>query len=50
MPKFDTSFNFGANVVNKPRESAKKPSAARKKRRRGTSSKGRKHFAAMHGS
>jgi hypothetical protein len=50
MPRFDTSFNFGANVA-KPK-APKAPKAGRKKRKGGgtTSAKSRKHFAAMHGS
>jgi hypothetical protein len=54
MPKFDTSFNFGANAPAAKGTSAKaggKSKGARKKRRSGTtSSKSRKHFGAMHGS
>jgi hypothetical protein len=44
-PKFDTSFNFGANI--KPRAAGK----PRKRRRGGTSSaKSRRFWAGMHGS
>ena len=48
MPRFDTSFDFGANI-SKP----KKPKAAKRKRARvgrSTSSKSRRYFAGMHGS
>jgi len=50
MPKFDTSFNFGANVAGGGGK-AKKPNATKVKRKRpkGTSSKSRRYFSAMHG-
>jgi hypothetical protein len=48
MPRFDTSFNFGANVAKKPKSS--KGSKPKKKRPKGGPSKSRKHFGAMYGS
>jgi hypothetical protein len=53
MPRYDTSFNFGANVSAKatPAKAGGKSKGARKKRRSGTTSaKSRKFFGAMHGS
>jgi hypothetical protein len=48
MPRFDTSFNFGANVKSK---TAAKPKGAAKKPRAGKPrSKSQKHFGAMYGS
>jgi hypothetical protein len=51
MPRFDTSFNFGANVA-KPKvakaKAAPKPRAA--KRPKGPKSKSRAFFSKMHGS
>jgi hypothetical protein len=50
MPKFDTSFNFGANVKA---GGSKKPKATKRKKARGgrsTSSKSRKYFAGLQGS
>jgi hypothetical protein len=46
MPRFDTSFNFGANV--KPKAKPARPKAA--KRPKPGKSKSRKFFASMHGS
>jgi hypothetical protein len=50
MPRFDTGFDFGANVKGK---GSKKPKTARRKKARvgrSTASKSRKYFAGMHGS
>ena len=41
MPKFDTSFNFGADVLSNPTAKAPK----RVKRPKGTSSKSRRYFS-----
>jgi hypothetical protein len=49
MPRFDTSFNFGANV----KAGGSKRKAGKRKKTRGgrsTASKSRKYFSAMHGS
>jgi hypothetical protein len=46
MPRFDTSFNFGANVA-KPKKTG---TGKKRKKPKGKSSKSRKHFAAMYGS
>jgi hypothetical protein len=47
--RFDTSFNFGANV--KPKATKGKAGKARKKKpKMGSRSKSRQHFATMHGS
>jgi hypothetical protein len=50
LPRFDTSFNFGANVKA---GGSKKPKAGKRKKTRGgrsTASKARRYFAGMHGS
>jgi hypothetical protein len=52
MPRFDTSFNFGANVA-KPKAGkgqAKKGGGKVKRPKMGGSSKSRRYFAGMHGS
>jgi hypothetical protein len=46
MPRFDTSFSFGA--LARPKKPAAKPKAA--KRPKGKKSKSRAFFGAMHGS
>jgi hypothetical protein len=48
MPRFNTSFNFGANAPAKPKSKAARPKAAR--RPKAGKSKSRKFHAAMHGS
>jgi hypothetical protein len=45
MPRFDTSFDFGAN---KPRKTAARPKAAKKSN--GGKPKGRAYFKSTHGS
>jgi hypothetical protein len=51
MPKFDTSFNFGANAAKGGGKGGKSKARTGKRRRSGTtSSKSRKFFGAMHGS
>jgi hypothetical protein len=50
LPRYDTSFPFGANVKA---GGSKKPKAPKRKKARGgrtTSSKSRKFWAGMHGS
>jgi hypothetical protein len=42
VPRFDTSFNFGAN---KPKKAPAKPKAPK-----GAKAKSRSYFGAMHGS
>ena len=46
MPRFDTSFSFGA--LAKPKKPTAKPKAAKKPR--GGKGKSRAFFSAMHGS
>ena len=46
MPRFDTSFSFGA--LAKPKKPAARPKAAKKPR--GKKGKSRAFFAGMHGS
>jgi hypothetical protein len=54
MPRFDTSFNFGANVSGAAGKSPKKPKAAKRNKARvgrSTASKSsHRYFAGMHGS
>ena len=49
MPRFDTSFNFGAAAAPRASKPAAKPRPSRK-RLRGGKGKSPKFFAAMHGS
>jgi len=48
MPRYDTSFNFGANAP-KPKARAARPKAAAK-RPKAAKTKSRKFYATMHGS
>jgi hypothetical protein len=52
MPRFDTSFDFGANVKGKSGGKTPRAPKPRKKRKGGgtTSAKSRKYFGTMHGS
>jgi hypothetical protein len=49
MPRYDTSFNFGANAPSKPKSKPARPKAAAKRPKAGKS-KSRKFYATMHGS
>jgi hypothetical protein len=50
MSKFDTSFNFGANVSGKSGKTSKGPRPRKRRKGGTTSAKSRKHFSTMHGS